>query len=341
MTYIPYQILTAAELNASVDGLTASVAANVASINGLTSAVAGIATSVSAETARALSAEAPLATLTALGTAADWGTAMLNWAGASSHMYVLSPDGRMAITGIADTLHGAATPFPVAIGISGFGFNNLSGGAPASTAWGGYFEARQYSGVTSNTFGVEIEVANISGVDSTTATPYSFVTSGTWGLFVASGAEVQSDIPAFTAKTATAAVVINNNGARFNSGIIFAHDALVGTDGAGTGTANAINLAAGHVIQWWQNSSTAGGYIYSPQTSGPSTGIRFEDNRMGVYSSAVLGVPVAAFANTPPAAGATTFELLVSNNAGVNIVGVTLGAPDSGGAGFRALIVPN
>lgn len=282
-----------------------------------------------------------LAVRTPLGTTADWLTPLINWPVPSSYMCQLSPDSRMAITGASQTADGVSTAFPAAIGISGFGFNNLAGGASQYTAWGGYFEGRQYPGVTANTFGVEIEVANVSGVDSQTATPYSFVPSPTWGLFIGSGAGVQEDTPALTAHTATAALVINANISNFQSGIIFAHDSLAGTVGDGTGTANAINLATGHVVQWWQNSTTAGGYIYSAQTSGPSTGIRFENARVEIDSDSVLGSPVAAFANTPPAPGTTTFELLVSNTAGVTFVGVTLGDPDSGGTGKRALVVPN
>ena len=39
--------------------------------------------------------------------------------------------------------------------------------------------------------------------------------------------------------------------------------------------------------------------------------------------------------------GQTAMTLVVYNNAGVNLVSVTLGAVDSGGAGFRLLRVPN
>lgn len=296
---------------------------------------------IAVETTRALAAEVPLAIRTAYGTGADWGTALINWPGTSSYIYALSPDSRMAITGMAQTGDGASTAFPAAIGISGFGFNNLSGGASQYTAWGGYFEGRRYPGVTANTYGAEIDVANLTSVDSAYATPYSFVSGGTWALSLGSGAGADTTTPAFTPKTATAAMIVVSQPSNFNTGIIFAHDSLAGCNGDGTSTANAISLAAGHVIQWWQNSTTGGGYIHSMQTTGPSAGIRFENDRIGLYSTSVLSGPFAAFANTPPATGGTTFELLVNNSSGVTLVGVTLGATDSGGTGFRTLRVPN
>jgi len=44
----------------------------------------------------------------------DWLTPLVNWPVVSSHVYALSPDGRMAITGASDTEHSAATTSPVA-----------------------------------------------------------------------------------------------------------------------------------------------------------------------------------------------------------------------------------
>ena len=42
-----------------------------------------------------------------------------------------------------------------------------------------------------------------------------------------------------------------------------------------------------------------------------------------------------------PGANNTAIHLLLNNNAGVNAPRVTLSVPDGGGAGFRALLVPN
>lgn len=42
-----------------------------------------------------------------------------------------------------------------------------------------------------------------------------------------------------------------------------------------------------------------------------------------------------------PGANNTGIHLLLNNNAGVNAPRVTLSVPDGGGAGFRALLVPN
>lgn len=277
------------------------------------------------------------------GSPTDWLTPLINWPSPSSAFYQLSPDGRIAITGASDTTHGAAMAYPVAIGVAGFGYNNLVGGGVDDTAWGGYFEARRYPGVTvGNSFGVEIEVANVSGGDSAYGTPYSFAPAGTYGALIGSGAGVAIDTPALTAHYATAAILVSDNaGSGFNSGIIFQSGSIRGTTGADGNTGTAISLATGHVISWMQNASTGGGYIYSAQSSGQTAGLVFRNDGLHFESAAILGMSAAVIANTPPTAGATVFELLVNNNIGVNIVPVTLGAPDSGGTGYRALRVPN
>jgi hypothetical protein len=275
------------------------------------------------------------------GSPADWLTPLINWPSTASAFYQLSPDGRMAITGASDTAHGAALPYPVAIGVSGFGFNNLAGGGTDDSAWGGYFEARQYPGVTAAaTFGVEIEIANVSGADSPYSTPYSFAPAGTYCALIGSGAGVSTDTPALTAYSATAAICINANESDFITGISFQNNAIAGTNGSDGNTGNAIALATGHVIQWWQNAEDPGGYIYSAQTTGQSGGIVFQSDGTRFQYGTSPGL-VALIGNTAPAAAGTVLHLLVSNNAGVNLVTVSLGEPDSGGTGFRALIVPN
>ena len=188
--------------------------------------------------------------------------------------------------------------------------------------------------------GVEIDVANVSGVDATLSTPYLLTYPLSIGLNMQSGADVADDTPALVAHHASIAFWIGDNGARFQNGILFKSTALVGTDGTDAGFGNAIGLAKGHKISWYLPSGGEGGVISSIQTSGASLGFFF-DNGQAYLRDEALGLPLVGALAGSPATGLTSLLLRVNNNAGANAVQVSLGAPDSGGTGYRALRVAN
>jgi hypothetical protein len=270
--------------------------------------------------------------------ATDWFTPLCAGPQYRSTLYVLSPDGKNAITGAAQTVGSA--DYPDAIGIQGFGFNNLPA-SPTTAAWAGYFEARQYPGATSYTHGIEIDIANVSGVAATECSPYTLTYPFSVGLSMQSGADVAHDSPALTASHASMAFYVGDNGARFQNGLMFKSTALVGTDGAGAGFGNAIGMAAGHKISWYlPTGGGEGSAITSIQTTGASLDLFF-DNDIAYFREAALGTLQIGARAGSPALGETVLLLRVHNTAGTTAVAVTLGPPDSAGSGFRTLRVPN
>jgi hypothetical protein len=189
--------------------------------------------------------------------------------------------------------------------------------------------------------GVEIDICNVSGADSTLSTPYAMAQPLSIGLNMQSGGDVAHDAPALVAHHASIAFWIGDNGARFQNGILFKSTALVGTDGTTpTQFGNAIGLAMGHKISWYLPSGGEGGVISSVQTSGASVGFFFDNGRAYLRDEALMLPLVGALAGLP-ATGLTSLLLMVNNSAGANGVQVSLGAPDSGGTGYRALRVAN
>lgn len=163
-----------------------------------------------------------------------------------------------------------------AIGILGVGWNDNT--AKACGAWGGYFEAFRKAGVAGPSVGVEIDTANFGSV--TTTTPYAQDPGQTIGLQLANGAEF------LTAKTATLAINIQNNGAKYNAGINFGATALVGTDGTGSGTAVAIQFARGHGMKWFNAAGGQTTQIFgtSSDTNSSAT-VVFDDNTTSILNS--------------------------------------------------------
>jgi len=273
----------------------------------------------------------------------DWQAALVSWPSTASHVQVLSPDGRMALTGASDTAHSGGVTYPVAIGVSGFGFANLTGTFTTGSngqAWGGYFESRIYPGVNSCAWGIEVDVCNVSGTASGFLTPYVKPSAISVGINLASGGGVASDTPPLTAYASTAGIYFQNNGGPFNTGIVFAHDAIT-LSGGTTGTGTAIALATGHVMQWTMADNTPGPAIYSIQSTGQPAQLVFDNHtaylRNGPTATPLLGVDTTALSTT----GTTSVSLCAVNNAGASYIQVSLGAPDSGGTGFRVLRVPN
>jgi hypothetical protein len=230
--------------------------------------------------------------------AADWLTPMVNWPKPSTHVYVLSPFGRMAITGASNSLSSVGHTSPVPIGVSGFGYNDLVGDNTVA-AWGGYFEARQYPGALGYTMGVEINAANVSGVDASPSSPYGLVNPVTMGINLQSGGDAAAGVPSIVPKHASIGIYIGDNGARFQNGILFKATALVGTDGTGSGRGSAIRLATNHAIEWTKPDNTLGPTIVSNQTTGTAPVLAFENGalRLGSGDLAIDGGNIGLIGN--------------------------------------------
>jgi hypothetical protein len=204
----------------------------------------------------------------------DWLTPMINWpSGATLGIYAAT-NGGIAITGGSHT--SGAPPGDGAIGVSGFGFNDkVPSGGGSEAAWGGYFEARYYPGVTNNTFAVEIDIANVSGVPAAYTSAYTAAAPFSTALLLGSGAGVSADTPALTASPASAAIWITDNEAPFVIGIGFKSTSLLGTNGNDSGTGVALSLAKGHQILWSKPDGTPGPAISSTHTTGAPTNLTF------------------------------------------------------------------
>lgn len=132
----------------------------------------------------------------------------------------------------------------VPIGISSWGFNNLVG---IRSSWGGYFEARRIQDA-GRAFGVEIDIAN-EGDEA--AELYSYSSAATTmgvGIWLASGGDPVNTNPN-TVYDSTAAIGIVSNDTKWRKGIVFAANAITGTDGS-TGTGCAVEMAKGHELVW-------------------------------------------------------------------------------------------
>jgi hypothetical protein len=97
-------------------------------------------------------------------------------------------------------------------------------------------------------------------------------------------------------------------------------------------------------INWRAYNASSAPVVYSEQFGGNGVMLRLAPTGGGnLFTVGPTGSPVTALLFGLAAGAGTTgiTGLSVNNNAGVNAAAVTLGIPDSGGSGFRALRVPN
>jgi hypothetical protein len=296
----------------------------------------------------------------------DWFYPFASWVSASSHVYALHPTGSIGITGAAQTVDGEKIGTPVAsIGVAGFAMNNRTGPGN-SAAWGGYFEARQYPGAFSYTTGIEIDVANVSGTDSYQSTPYGITSPFSIGLNLASGGGVSAY--GMTAQAASVALVIMDNEARFQTGIMFRSTALVGTNGLGdSSVGHAISLATNHAITWTKPDNTPGPMIISNQTTGTAPQLHFENgtlrlsagnlnldggglglnsgNTVNWYFAGATALPGVACAQTTGSAIQLVFDngqaYLRDGVLALPLAGVTAGVPASGATSLQLRVNNN
>jgi len=174
-------------------------------------------------------------------TVEDWLEAFRIGATNNSQFAVLNTVGLIAVTG-ASRSSDFPSPSAGTIGVMGIAINDNT--SVSSSTYGGYFEGHKMIGAGAAAHGVEIDIVNYD--TPAVLTPYAMFPSGlTAALWLGSGGEVYEDVT-----NASVAIGILDNGADFDKGIVFKATALAGTDGSGTGTATAIEMARGHQIVW-------------------------------------------------------------------------------------------
>ena len=145
-----------------------------------------------------------------------------------------------------------------AIGVVGVGVANY--GAEPRGAFGGYFEGFKDAESTGGVVGAEVDIINFARAVSIDAFTQNVEQS--IGLQIASAAEFRS------ARPASAAINIRNNGAGFVKGVVFGNDAIAGANGV-NGVATAIEMATGHTIDWYAGAGARAWALYaSPGVNG-------------------------------------------------------------------------
>jgi hypothetical protein len=174
-----------------------------------------------------------------------------------SQMEVLSSIGAIAIAGASRSSDNGRVGERSTIGFGSFVNNDNPNAADKKSSWAVYGHAVQ-SQANHFTTAMEVDVCNLLGT-VVGVSPYVMGAEGTTaGLWVAVGGEtaqqlVDSGSPNSPQPVDVAlGVVVNPTTApnnRFRKGIVFHADALLGTNGQGTGTAIAIEMARGHEIR--------------------------------------------------------------------------------------------
>lgn len=272
----------------------------------------------------------------------DWLSLLVSWSVQTAQAAITSPQGTIALAVGSQTKDYATSGLGAdadAIGLGAWAMHNVVS-TDYLSAWALYGEARMYPGTTGATFGAEIEIMNVTGADSDQTTPYAQITNSspmTGGIWLGSGGD--APVYGLTAYAASVGIgLINNGGGTFKTGLSFGATAIAGTNGNDSKQGEAIALAKGHVIRWYSPGGGNAATIYSERTGASPISLIFSDGDVSLWdgNTAVLGVETGS-----PAPGTTAMLLLVNNNSGLELANVALGPVDSGGAGTRALVVPN
>lgn len=154
-----------------------------------------------------------------------------------------------AIVGAAHSLH-FTSPDTSPIGVTAVGVNDNT--TLATSAWGIYAEGHHVSPTAASTFACELGIR--STIAAGAANPYFLGATGALQIEAGCGvtAEGQHD--------ATVYIQMANGTTRAQTGINFMADSLTGCDGV-TGTAVAIAMAKGHLLQWYASNGIPTGNI--------------------------------------------------------------------------------
>ena len=213
-----------------------------------------------------------------------------NWASRDSSMFVAQDSGLMAVTGfVSNTNIDTAVGMPdESIGVSGFAIGNKAN----RPVWSLYGDVQFTQGTYA--YGLELAVKNLEGANRISY-PYAF-TVGTYGIWLAGGGD--SSYGGAPTNPCNTAIAIGKNSSTWNTGILFQATGITGTDGV-TGTGNAISMAKGHVVSWYNSSNQQCATIYSDATTfAARAGIQFVDNGLWFTKAGALSLQLDFSAGT-------------------------------------------
>jgi hypothetical protein len=254
--------------------------------------------------------------------AKDWLTDLIVWPVYNATSAILSPNGHIALTVGSQTLGFdpvAAGTTQTTIGLASFAVANNPGTFPDDffSAYAFYGEGITYPGTVSNAFAAELEAINVRGADDPAPTPWRELTlSAVHALRLGSGGGQPAT---HTPNHAQTAISIVDNGAKFQAGIVFGRNSLVGADGT-TGFGTAVAMARGHLLSWF----------------GPGTGDG--ERTTFITSTATQPVDSLQFQNgglllvSPAGKITTAFDVVPSAVNGVKLTPAILGSSPSVGA---------
>lgn len=226
-------------------------------------------------------------TLTASGNllvGGDWlsaeSAAGLTWPVPAAQSAALSQSGKIALTAAsrASDLSSSYGSLQTTIGTASIAVNDdpYATSARHVTVYGGYDEAQTIAGAYGLSFGREIDASNLSGLAPALSTPAAPLSDGTSGT--ASGTTASLWLAAggghSNASDASFAVGIKDNGARFQTGILFGANALTNY----SGFSYAMRMPKGALLQWHDASDVVGPNIGSTvATAANAMSMQFQD----------------------------------------------------------------
>lgn len=182
--------------------------------------------------------------------------------GATNSNGYMETHGRVVSTGANGMQFVGATRITGAASVEGYGaiFHVRNESTNDRDCWGVYIDTVRQSATAGNMAGVELDIANCSGVDDASFLPYGFSgtppTAWSYGMSIASGGDITVNPDALPVSHA---LTIINNGSTFNTGIVFRSDALVLTGGF----ARAITMATQHKISWYTSDNNEASILTS------------------------------------------------------------------------------
>ena len=234
-------------------------------------------------------------------------------------MSVLSINGQFGFVAGTRTSDNPTPNSNNTIGISSFAINDNT--TVQNNVWAFYGEARRLAGtgMANLTMSCELDVSNQGAYVA--AGPYGQMPGGTIALQLGSGCGIAT-LPG--TQDTTAAISIQGNPTKFSAGIVFAANAIHGTDGT-TGTGDAIAFAKGHSIVWSEPSGNQTSAISCNVTSfANATDVVFQDAGFTV-SQTSNGIPLLIVA---PVANAANWVSINAAPVGGK-VGVIAGGADT------------
>ena len=251
------------------------------------------------------------------------------FSGYTSSYYTQFAQG-MSLSSIGGGFLGASHTAPGGTNSNAYGLNAfaLADHASATTfAWGIYAESHRVNSHAGNCYGMEIAIVNRGGTVSNT--PYSGPAGTTIGIQIDSGAGFNSTQMPGLVSASTGIQFVNNtlgtggNGG-FLNGIVFGSTSLSGCDGV-TGSAVAIAMAKGHMLQWYSGSATPTASVScSALTSAASISQTFSEGAV-FWANASGGQILTAISQI---ANAANYPALVAGTTGAPAI-LTVGGTDT------------